>query len=70
MDNVGALGTAHQVLPDRGIHVAGGVSGAANVGYQAISLWQTWSTAIRLVWPAGFAVTMTGAVQGLEDITW
>jgi len=70
MDNVGALGTAHQVLPDRGIHIAGGVTGAASAGFQAISLWQTWSLGIRLVWPAGYAVTIAGAVQGVNAITW
>ena len=70
MDNAGALGTAKQVLPDRGIHVAGGVTGAATVGAQAISLWQTWSLGIRLVWPAGYAVTMAGAVQAVTAITW
>jgi len=70
MDAVGALGTAGEVLPDRGISVAGGVAGAANVGYQAVSMFQAWKLAIRLAWPVGFAITMPGAVQGLEDITW
>ena len=33
MDGADALGTLEQVLPDRGISVKGGVTGAASAGY-------------------------------------
>ena len=68
MDNAGGLGTEHRVLPDKGIHIAGS-TGAATVGAQAISLFQTWSLGIRLVMPAGYAVA-DGAVQMISDAVW
>jgi len=65
----GAIGTAGRVVPDGGIPIIGG-SGASIAAYQAASMLQLWSVALRLVWPAGYAVTMPGAVQGLNGITW
>jgi len=65
----GALGTANQVVRDGGIPIAG-ATGASTTGYTAISLWQTWSLGIRLVVPASFGITRTGAVQALSAITW
>jgi hypothetical protein len=70
MNAAGALGTAEQVLPDRGISVAGGVAGAASAGFQALSLFQTWSLGIRNVLPVGWGLTRAGAVQGVTAITW
>ena len=65
----GALGTAGQVIPDGGIPVTGG-TGASVAGALAMSLWQTWSLGVRLVFPASFAVTRAGAVQEVTAITW
>jgi HK97 family phage major capsid protein len=66
----GGLGTAAgQVVPDGGIPVSG-ASGASTAGYQALSLWQTWSLGVRLVFPASFGLTQPGAVQEVTAITW
>ncbi len=65
----GALGVAGEVIPDGGIPIAGS-AGASAAGAIAISLWQTWSLGVRLVFPASFAVTRAGAVQELTGITW
>lgn len=65
----GALGTAHQVPPDGGIPISGG-NGASIAGSVAVSMYQTWSLAIRMVMPASFGVTKTGAVQVVNGITW
>jgi HK97 family phage major capsid protein len=65
----GALGTAKQVIPDGGIPVAG-AAGASAAGVIAMSMFQTWSLALRSVIPASFAVTRAGAVQEVTGITW
>jgi hypothetical protein len=70
MDVAGALGVADQVPPDRGIMVAGGVGGAASAGYRAMSLFQTWTLAQRLVLPVSWGLTHAGTVQALNGITW
>jgi HK97 family phage major capsid protein len=70
MNAAGALGVAEQVPPDRGISVSGGTAGAASAGYQALSLFQTWSIGIRNVMPIGWGMTRPGAVQGVTAITW
>jgi hypothetical protein len=72
MDNAGALGTAGQVLPDRGISVHGGVSGAASAGYQAQSMFQTWQSAVRMVMPLSWGVMRppAEAVVTRTAITW
>jgi hypothetical protein len=72
MDNAGALGTAGQVLPDRGISVHGGTSGAANAGYQAQSMFQTWQSAVRMVMPLSWGVMRppAEAVVTRTAITW
>jgi hypothetical protein len=65
----GVIGAANEVPVDGGIPVAG-AAGAAAVGGQAISLWQTWSLGVRMVIPSSFGVTKTGAVQVVTGITW
>jgi HK97 family phage major capsid protein len=70
MSPAGALGIVEQVPPDAGISVVGGISGAASAGYQAVSLFQTWSIAQRLVMPVGWGTTRPGAVQAVNAITW
>ena len=71
MDVAGALGTANQVPPDHGIHVSGH-AGAAAVGFQAMSLFQTWTLGIRNVLPVGWGLTQLPAncVQVKTAITW
>jgi len=65
----GAIGTAGQVPPDGGIPISGG-TGAASVGGVAVSMFQTWSQALRMVMPATFGITKTGAVQEVTGISW
>jgi HK97 family phage major capsid protein len=65
----GALGTAGQVVRDGGIPVSGG-SGASVAGAVAVSLWQTWSLALRLVVPASWAVLHAGAVTAVNAVSW
>jgi len=65
----GALGTAGQVVRDGGIPVSGG-SGASVAGAVAVSLWQTWSLALRLVVPASWAVLRAGGVTAVNAVTW
>jgi hypothetical protein len=48
-----------------------GSTGAASTGYQARSLWQTYSLGIRMVAPTSWArLRGVAAVQGLTAITW
>ena len=70
MSPAGALGIVEQVPPDAGISVVGGITGAASAGYQAVSLFQTWSVAQRLVMPVAWGTTRPGAVQAVNAITW
>ncbi len=67
MTAAGAIGTAGEVPPDHGIHVSGH-AGAAAVGFQALSAFQTWSLGVPSCGPSlwqGVART----VQELEEIT-
>ncbi|HXS31202.1 MAG TPA: hypothetical protein VN755_10245, partial [Steroidobacteraceae bacterium] len=70
MSPAGALGIVEQVPPDSGISVVGGVTGAASAGYQAQSLFQTWTLAQRLVMPVAWGTTLPGVVQAVNAITW
>jgi HK97 family phage major capsid protein len=70
MSPSGALGIVDQVPPDAGISVVGGPTGAASAGYQAVSLFQTWTVAQRLILPVGFGMTRPSAVQAVNAITW
>jgi HK97 family phage major capsid protein len=67
---VGAVGTAGQVPVNSGIAVAGS-TGAATTGFQARSLWQTYSTGIRMIAPTSWGL-MRGkdAVHVTNAITW
>jgi HK97 family phage major capsid protein/HK97 family phage prohead protease len=68
-DAAGALGTPEQVLPDGGIHVAGS-TGAAYQGYQAMSMFQQWSIAVRMVMPLSWSMLRTGVVDKKTGVTW
>jgi hypothetical protein len=65
----GALGTPGQVIPDGGIPVVGG-AGASVVGAEVRSMFQTAALALRMVWPASYAISRAGAVQVVSAITW
>jgi hypothetical protein len=65
----GALGTPRQVVPDGGIEVSGGV-GSSVSGAVAMSLWQTWSLAIRLIVPASWNMLRAGGVAAVNGVTW
>jgi HK97 family phage major capsid protein len=69
-DGAGVVGTAGQVPLGGGIPVAGGGAGAAFVGYQARSLWQTYSLGIRMIAPTSWMLMQTGAVQVKTATTW
>jgi HK97 family phage major capsid protein len=69
-DGAGVVGTAGQVPVGGGIPVAGGGAGAAFVGYQARSLWQTYSLGIRMIAPTSWKLMQTGAVQVKTATTW
>jgi len=70
-DGTGALGTAEQVPPRGGIDVAGdGAGGAAAAGYTAQSMFQTYSTALRMVMPTSWAMVRPNAVAALKTVDW
>ena len=70
-DGAGAIGgIADQVAPKDGIHVNSDLTDAANVGAQAVSLFQTYQTAIRMVLPTGWGMTRGGTVAGLSGVNW
>jgi HK97 family phage prohead protease/HK97 family phage major capsid protein len=64
----GTLDVATEVGPDLGIAVKGGPSGAGTAGAVAMSMFQQWSLALRLVLPVSWAMRragMVGAVTGI-----
>ena len=70
-DGAGAIGTAGQVPVDGGMHVSdAGGAGAAFAGGQAVSMFQTYSEAIRGVWPTSWAFMRPNAVASLNNIQW
>ena len=70
----GDLGTAGEVKPDGGIIVSGDTTGAPTgtsvAGYQALSMYQVYSTAVRMVLPTSWALTRSGAVAALSGVSW
>jgi HK97 family phage major capsid protein len=66
----GAVGTGGQVAVNGGIKV-GGTTGTGSAGYTARSLWQTYSTGIRMIAPTSWGL-MRGkdAVHVTTAITW
>jgi len=72
MNGAGALGTAGQVLPDNGINVVGGVTGAGSAGYMAQSMFQSWQTSVRMVMPLSWGLMMpaSSVVAERTSITW
>lgn len=70
IDFTGAIGTAGQVNPGSGIHVAGGDIDPGGVGVVAMSMFQQWSVALRSVTPISWAMMRPGVVSGLSGVNW
>lgn len=70
----GDLGTAGEVPRDGGIIVTGNGTGApsgtAVANYQALSMYQTYQTAIRMVLPTSWGTIRPGAVAALSGVAW
>ena len=64
--------TSGIVPPGGGIPVSedGRAAGAADAGFKARSLWQTYSVGVRMVCPTSWAVLRTGAVGSISPTTW
>lgn len=71
-DGTGALpGQPGKVFPNAGIDVAGaGAGGAAAAGYNARSLWQTYTLGIRMVGQASWGKLNAAAAQWIDNIVW
>lgn len=72
LDGAGAVGTAEQVLADGGIDVvpASAVTAGGGAGYTAQSMFQTWSTAVRMVLPISYGKLRSGIVGQVDSIAW
>jgi HK97 family phage major capsid protein len=68
-DGTGVVGTVGQVPHDAGIKLVGS-TGAASAGYTARSLWQTWSTGLRLVAETSWAKLNPAAAQYIVGVKW
>ena len=66
----GVIGTAEQVPPKGGIHVNEDAAQAFAAGYEAVSLFQTYSMAIRMVLPTSWGLTRANTVAGLSGVNW
>ena len=69
LDAAGAVGTINQVLPDGGIHVAG-AGGTGTIGYTAMSMFQQWSVALRMVVPVHWIMRRAGMVSVITGVNW
>jgi HK97 family phage prohead protease/HK97 family phage major capsid protein len=68
----GTLDVAGEVGHDLGIHVAGGAAGVGTAGYQALSMFQQYAIALRMVLPLHWAMrraSMVGLVTGFPKTT-
>jgi len=68
-DGAGALGTADQVLPGEGINVHEAAT-TANAGYEAVSMYQTYSQALRTIFPTSWGLIRAGSVSSLNSVSW
>jgi HK97 family phage major capsid protein/HK97 family phage prohead protease len=66
----GTIITAGQVPVDGGIHVGGGNTGPATVGVVAMSMFQQWSVAVRMVLPVSWALRRAGMVSTITAVDW
>lgn len=70
VDAAGELDTAEQVNPGGGISVNGGPSGAGTAGAEAVSMYQTASTALRMILPTSWGMVRTGVVKHITNVNW
>ena len=70
--NSDALGTAGEVQPSSGTAVVGAADPAtgASAGYTALSMYQVYSTAVRMVLPTSWALLRPGAVDQITGAQW
>jgi HK97 family phage major capsid protein len=66
----GTVDVAGEVGPDLGISVRGGPSGVGTAGSEAISMFQTWSIALRMVMPITWGMLRPGAISWLSGVAW
>ena len=68
----GDLGTAGEVPRKGGLVVGGdGVpTGASAAGHQALSMYQTYQTAIRMILPTSWGLVRNGAVAAVDQVSW
>jgi HK97 family phage major capsid protein len=66
----GTLDIAEEVGVGLGISVAGGPAGAGTAGFEAVSMFQTWSTALRMVLPISWGMMRAGSVTALSGVNW
>lgn len=67
--STGAIGTAEQVPPAGGIHTHMAAT-TANAGYEAVSMYQTYSQALRMILPTSWGLVRPGAVAGIKAVSW
>jgi hypothetical protein len=68
-----AIGTAEQVPPDGGLSVvnaAQAAAGKAGAGSVAVSMFQTYSLALRTLLPCSWAKGRAGSVQWVQGVDW
>ena len=68
----GDVGTAGEVPRNGGLIVSGDGSPAGDsmAGYQALSMYQTYQTAIRMVLPTSWGLVRDGAVAAVGGVSW
>ena len=70
VDGAGDAATEEQVAAGGGISVSGGISGTDTAGAEAVSMYQTYSTAIRMTLPTSWAVLRPNTVDRLTSVSW
>ena len=70
----GDLGTAGQVPPGGGMAITGAgtsaLSGTSTTNVQAVSMYQTYSTAVRMILPTSWAMNRPGLVNRITGVAW
>lgn len=71
VDAAGAIDVPGQVGPDLGIKVAGNAAaGAGTAGYQAFSMFQMWSVALRMILPVHWMMLRDDMVSVITGVDW
>jgi len=69
-DGAGAVGTAGQVPTGINVVPEDGLTPVHAAGYQARSLWQTYSEGVRMIAPASWLMMRDGVVANRTSIAW